>query len=308
MSQYYFEKSADAESFLQVFHTPGLGYSSCVKEYNKGNMPDKYQECTLAVDYKGPRYCAEMLTGVFIGNPAKARVLDIAAGTGLVGKELLKRGFCNVDAHDGAEAMVEFCKSLGFYKNFYVSFVGDGHRLPIKDDTYDAVTCCGATLENHLPSSAQTEFIRVIKPGGFFVNAHRANLPEIAYGQQWREDAQRLEDEGKWTLHGRLHFRNFNKYTDGSLDIYRPRSVDDDHEPFDLNCMCEWIVLQAERQLWLNLQLVQIKRVTVACLPLDSPSISLKPGFLLTCHVWSSFQSVQRLKRWSTADYSSYLC
>ena len=51
-------------------------------EYNKGNMPDKYQECTLAVDYKGPRYCAEMLTGVFIGNPAKARVLDIAAGTG----------------------------------------------------------------------------------------------------------------------------------------------------------------------------------------------------------------------------------
>ena len=53
--------------------------------------------------------------------------------SGLVGQELRKRGFCNIDAHDGADAMMEYCKKTGFYKNFYVSVVGDGHRLPIKD-------------------------------------------------------------------------------------------------------------------------------------------------------------------------------
>ncbi|GFR76808.1 demethylmenaquinone methyltransferase [Elysia marginata] len=217
----FFEQSDDAESFLQVFHTPGLGYDSCVQEYNKGHMPGKYHESTLAVRYIGPRYCAEMLSGVYAGNPAEARVLDLAAGTGLVGQELRKRGFCNIDAHDGAAAMVEFCKATGFYNQFFVSFVGDGNMLPIEDDTYDAVTCCGATVENHLPPSAQQELVRVIKPGGFLVNAHRANLPEIPYGKQWRAEAQKLEDEGKWTLYGRLTFRNFNKYTDGSLDIYR---------------------------------------------------------------------------------------
>ncbi|GFO11154.1 Williams-Beuren syndrome chromosomal region 27 protein-like [Plakobranchus ocellatus] len=208
------ETAEEAEQFFQAFHKPGLGYDKCVAEYNK--VVGSYTNSATAVSYRGPRYCAQMLSGL-IEDITNAQVLDIAAGTGLVGQELRKKGFTHIDAHDGAESMVEYCKNTGFYENFFVSFVGDGHRLPIKDKTYDGVTCCGATVENHLPPSAQAEFIRVIKPGGFFVNAYRATLPDCEYGKNWRAEAQKLENDGKWILYGRLAFTKFNKFTDANL-------------------------------------------------------------------------------------------
>ncbi|GFO11156.1 Williams-Beuren syndrome chromosomal region 27 protein-like [Plakobranchus ocellatus] len=212
-----FKTAEEAEQFLQIFHTPGIGYNNCVAEYNKAVIG--YKNCAVAVSYRGPRYCAQMLSGI-MEDRTNARVLDIAAGTGLVGQELRKKGFTHIDAHDGAESMVEYCKNTGFYENFFVSFVGDGHQLPIEDKTYDGVTCCGATVENHLPPSAQAEFIRVIKPGGFFVNAYRSTLPDCEYGKEWRAEAQKLEDDGKWNLYGRLAFTKFNQFSDGNLDIY----------------------------------------------------------------------------------------
>ncbi|GFO14254.1 Williams-Beuren syndrome chromosomal region 27 protein-like [Plakobranchus ocellatus] len=215
-----FKTPRDAEDFLQFFHKPGLGYNTCVEEYNKINGPGSYENSIVSLNYVGPRYCAQMLSGVMNDIP-NASVLDIAAGTGWVGQELRKRGFRKIDAHDGAAAMVDVCKKTGIYQNFFVSFVGDGHRLPVENETYDALTCCGATLENHLPPSSQAEFIRVIKPGGFFVNCYRKNLPDLDYGKKWRAEAQRLEDEGKWILYGRLTFRNFHKLTDGNVDIYQ---------------------------------------------------------------------------------------
>ncbi|KAK3726874.1 hypothetical protein RRG08_011225 [Elysia crispata] len=86
---------------------------------------------------------------------------------GLIGKELYNRGFRNIDAHDGAAAMVDFCRTTGHYKEFYTCLVDSGHTLPIKDNRYDAISCSVATVINHLPPSTQHEIIRIIKPGGY---------------------------------------------------------------------------------------------------------------------------------------------
>ncbi|XP_059153691.1 uncharacterized protein LOC131939419 isoform X3 [Physella acuta] len=97
----------------------------------------------------------------------EAVVLDVAAGTGLVGEELHKRGFKHIHAHDGALNMIETCKQKGIYSNFIHCLIGEGKQIPTADDTYDVLAMSGGTCENHLPPSAQQEFVRVIKPGGF---------------------------------------------------------------------------------------------------------------------------------------------
>ncbi|RUS84960.1 hypothetical protein EGW08_007271 [Elysia chlorotica] len=211
---------SDFEKFILTFQEKGLGHDTCVQEYGRSTAPNMYNECALALEYKGPRYCADMLAAL-ISDKENALVLDVAAGTGLVGQQMYKHGFRKIDAHDGAVAMLESCKESGVYTNFINCFVGEGHNLPIINDSYDAVTCSGGTCENHLPPSAQAEFARVIKPGGFFVNAYRSTVSDIEYGKRWESEALRLEDEGRWTFYGRLLFRKYNLYSDGYVDIYQ---------------------------------------------------------------------------------------
>ncbi|GFO16982.1 Williams-Beuren syndrome chromosomal region 27 protein-like [Plakobranchus ocellatus] len=191
-------------------------------EYDNKNAVQGYDESLAALSYTSPGYISNMLAGLIV-DIENAKVLDLAAGTGWIGQGLYKRGFRNLDAHDGAQAMVDYCKKTGIYKDFFTCFIGDGHSLPMKDNTYDAVTCSGATVENHLPPCSQGEILRVIKPGGFFVNGYRGNLSEteVEYAKEWHAEAERLEKEGKWTLYGRLHFRKYLTISGGTIDITR---------------------------------------------------------------------------------------
>ncbi|GFO16988.1 Williams-Beuren syndrome chromosomal region 27 protein [Plakobranchus ocellatus] len=222
MSQRSFKDASEAEKFIQAFHKPGLGYNDCVSEYDKESIVKKYNDSAIALNYEVPKFIANMLAGL-ITDMEKAKVLDLAAGTGLVGEALYKRGFRNLDAHDGAQAMVDHCKKTGVFQSFFTCIIDEGHTLPMQDYTYDAITCCGATVENHLPPSSQIEIARVMKSGGFFVNAYRANLyeTEVKYATEWREVAEKLEKEGTWTLYGKFLFRKFHKMSHGQMDIYQ---------------------------------------------------------------------------------------
>ncbi|RUS70996.1 hypothetical protein EGW08_021246 [Elysia chlorotica] len=214
--------SKDGEKFLQQFHQKDLGYDECNQVYNTEKAVNTYHGLKEIMKYEGPAIIANMLAGL-IPDITNAKILDLAAGTGLVGEGLYERGFRNIDAHDGAAAMVDFCRTSGFYKDFFTCFVGNGQKLPMADHTYDGMSCSGATLINHLPPSSQPEIARVIKPGGFFVNAYRADLyeTEVDYGKEWREEAQRLEKNGTWTLYGVLNFPRFNKEMAGRIDVYQ---------------------------------------------------------------------------------------
>ncbi|GFO14257.1 Williams-Beuren syndrome chromosomal region 27 protein [Plakobranchus ocellatus] len=222
MSQQRIKDVREAENFLQFFHKPGLGYTNCVLEYNKESTVKGYKDSSTVLSYESPGFIANMLAGL-ITDMENAKILDLCAGTGYVGEALHKRGFRNLDAHDGAQAMVDHCKKTGVYQNFFKCFVGDGNTLPMKDNTYDGIGCSGATVENHLPSSAQIEIARVIKHGGFFVNSYRANLyeTEVEYATEWRELAEKLEKEGTWMLYGRFFFRKYNKMSQGQMDVYQ---------------------------------------------------------------------------------------
>ncbi|RUS68826.1 hypothetical protein EGW08_023412, partial [Elysia chlorotica] len=210
------------DEFIMRFHEENLGYEGCIKAYNDADVVKRYHGVKEIMAYRAPIKVANTLAGV-VHDITNAKILDLAAGSGMVGEQLFERGFRNVDAHDGAAAMVDFCRTSGFYKDFFTCFVGNGQKLPMADNTYDGMSCCGATLNNHLPADAQAEIARVIKPGGFFVNGYRSNMyeTEVDYGNEWREEAQRLEKNGTWTLYGVLNFPKFCREADGRVDVYQ---------------------------------------------------------------------------------------
>ncbi|KAK3774186.1 hypothetical protein RRG08_001321 [Elysia crispata] len=177
------ENFKQGEEFIQTFHREDLGYDGCIKAYDDEKIVKIYHSMREIMSYDVSGTIANILAGL-IPDITKAKILDLAAGSGMIGKGLYDRGFRNVDAHDGAAAMVDYCRTTGHYKDFFTCFVGNGQTLPMEDDTYDGISCSGATVNIHLPASAQREIARVIKPGGqnIVVNAAKVEIEQYAQG------------------------------------------------------------------------------------------------------------------------------
>lgn len=99
--------------------------------------------------------------------PVGAAVLDVAAGTGPLSRELSERGATEVVALDLSERMVGVGASRSAPRVRYLA--GDALRLPFPDRVFDAVTI-GFGLRN-LPDvrAGLEEFARVTRPGGRLV-------------------------------------------------------------------------------------------------------------------------------------------
>ncbi|XP_066269095.1 methyltransferase-like protein 27 [Branchiostoma lanceolatum] len=130
-------------------------YKTWSKDYDK----DLDEE-----EYGGPRKVAQTLAAA-LGEGSAARVLDVAAGTGLCGLELSKLGFSNVDALDASQEMLDVAKTKNVYKNFLKEFLGP-NRLNIDDNTYDGMTACGLFCDGHVGPNCLEQLIRIVKPGG----------------------------------------------------------------------------------------------------------------------------------------------
>ncbi|XP_041379146.1 uncharacterized protein LOC121391660 [Gigantopelta aegis] len=74
----------------------------------------------------------------------KVRVLDAAAGTGLVGMELFKVGFKTLDAVDAAKGMLAVAESKHIYQRLICQYLGE-NKLGIDGRTYCFV-CHGSKL------------------------------------------------------------------------------------------------------------------------------------------------------------------
>lgn len=96
-----------------------------------------------------------------------ARVLDVAAGTGLVTAELVQsRGPGRVVALDQSEAMLRRGRRSAAAGD-RVSFVlGQAERLPFPDDSFDALTFTYLLRYVDDPTETLRELARVVRPGG----------------------------------------------------------------------------------------------------------------------------------------------
>ncbi|HWO71315.1 MAG TPA: class I SAM-dependent methyltransferase [Actinomycetota bacterium] len=110
-----------------------------------------------------------------------ARVLDVATGTGLVARELARRG-ARVVGLDQSEAMVaeavRRARRAGFSGR--LRFVlGRAERLPFPDGAFDAVTFTYLLRYVDDPEATVAELARVLRPGGRLVGLE-FSVPEHA--------------------------------------------------------------------------------------------------------------------------------
>jgi len=104
-----------------------------------------------------------------IDTQASQKVLDVCAGTNVIGIDLLRREpSLEIYAIDKSEAMQKIGRNLARDRNFHINAsIGDVHRLPFPDDYFDIVTLQWAT--RHLRViEVFSEILRVLKPGGRF--------------------------------------------------------------------------------------------------------------------------------------------
>ena len=108
------------------------------------------------------RWRQEMVAGLDLA--PKSRVLDVAAGTGLVARDIVRRYEARVV---GLDQSAEMLAQAGERKEPGVVFVrGDGQRIPFADGSFDAVTFTYLLRYVDDPAATIVELARVLRPGG----------------------------------------------------------------------------------------------------------------------------------------------
>ncbi|XP_054250551.1 methyltransferase-like protein 27 [Indicator indicator] len=158
---------------------------------------DSYEQDVAALEYRAPHLAAASLAFAFPMPPAEARLLDVACGTGLVARELHRRGFRCLHGVDGSAGMLERARSTGLYRQLWRCVLGR-EALPVPAEHYDAVTLVGALGEGQVPSTVAPELLRVTKPGGFVCLTTRSNPSNLKYKAELEVALERLEKQGAW--------------------------------------------------------------------------------------------------------------
>tara|TARA_B100000787_G_scaffold125430_1_gene94656 strand:+ start:204 stop:845 length:642 start_codon:yes stop_codon:yes gene_type:complete len=142
--------------------------------------------------YALPARVADTFVSV-VGSGKIGRVLDVGAGTGLVGQRLAAHGVARVDALDISVEMLAVAASKGCYN---AMIEGDLMGcLPIAADTYDFIISAGTFTHGHVDAAALHELLRITKPGALFcLSINSAYFVPSGFGAAFERLAGRIHD------------------------------------------------------------------------------------------------------------------
>ncbi|MDB3860501.1 class I SAM-dependent methyltransferase [Paracoccaceae bacterium] len=121
------------------------------------------QDFAIGMDYILPFQVASLFLKQKVGGP----VLDIGAGTGLLGAEIRKQSEIELHATDISAEMLLIAEKKRVYKN---NFVGDLSKgLPVGDNSYNGVVSSGTFTHGHLGPEALFEVRRILSKDGLAV-------------------------------------------------------------------------------------------------------------------------------------------
>ena len=132
-----------------------------MKYYDEWGEKNKYDQDMIDWNYTGPKESVNVFKKYALNKNIK--ILDAGCGTGLVGVELKKYGYLNIDGADLSKKLLNLIPQ-GYYKNLEQMDL----NMPIKskDNSYDAIMCVGTFTYGHVKSHALNEFIRITKNNG----------------------------------------------------------------------------------------------------------------------------------------------
>ena len=115
-------------------------------------------------------YISPKKISIFFNKNAKKTdtpILDVGAGTGLVGESLYSMGHEKIIGVDISPEMLERAKLKGCYSSLIETDVTK--KIPLKNNSIGAVVSAGTFTHGHVGSDAFDELLRITKPGGLFV-------------------------------------------------------------------------------------------------------------------------------------------
>jgi len=144
-------------------------------------LPGSYEAVGATLSFgQDPRWRRFLVSRV---PPASPRVLDVAAGTGLVTRALVRAGRANqVVALDQSEPMLVAAASRGDERTRFV--LGQAERLPFPDATFDALTVTYLLRYVDDPGATLRELVRVVRPGGTITSVEFA-VPAGVFRPAW---------------------------------------------------------------------------------------------------------------------------
>ena len=126
-------------------------------------LPRRYDVLEAVLSFgQNHRWRTAMVDAVLPGRPR--RVLDVATGTGLVARALVRRYGCSVVGLDQSEEMLGRARALVGPDVELVQ--GEAERLPFEDASFDALTFTYLLRYVEDPAATLRELARVVKPGG----------------------------------------------------------------------------------------------------------------------------------------------
>jgi len=118
-------------------------------------------------NYTGHIKCVEAF--VKLGLNRNVNILDLAAGTGLLGAEIGKHGYEFVDGLDSSLGMLGQARKQTIYRDYIVAMVDGLGSIPVNDETYDVVMSSNGFAPGQIYPTAIPEILRIMRPGGYLL-------------------------------------------------------------------------------------------------------------------------------------------
>jgi len=132
-----------------------------LKYYQDWTDKNKYNKDMVDWNYTAPQETVSVLKKYAFNKNLK--ILDAGCGTGLVGIELKKYGYLNIEGIDFSKNMLDLVPK-GIYQK--IEKVDLNKPLIFKANMYDVIMCVGTFTYGHVKPHALNEIIRITKNKG----------------------------------------------------------------------------------------------------------------------------------------------
>ena len=161
-----------------------------MRHYDKWG--DKYDQDMVDWNYTGPKETVNIFKKYAAGKNIK--IFDAGCGTGLVGIELKKFGYTNIDGADLSKKLLNLIPKDIYNKLEQIDL---NKSLNKKSNIYDAVLCVGTFTFGHLKPPALDELIRVTKNKGLICfTVNEGIYEEYGFDKKIKE----LTDNKTWNV------------------------------------------------------------------------------------------------------------
>ena len=163
-----------------------------LKYYQDWADNNKYNKDMVDWNYTAPQEAVSILKKYAFNK--NFRILDAGCGTGLVGVELKKSGYSNIEGVDFSQSMLDLVPR-GTYKK--IEKIDLNKPLKFKDNMYDVLMCVGTFTYGHVKPKALDELIRITKNTGLICfTINEGIYEEYGFDKKIRE----LSDSKSWNV------------------------------------------------------------------------------------------------------------